>query len=189
MVNKLPNALLEGTKTGVKFGVVGAAAIFLFYALVLIIKYIISAIALTKSQLVIRFTLFDLGSVRDGEKNLYKNKGKFDKWLRKKGRLGEGDVNAVEAAAANLAVYGSEYKSVLIIGKGETTKGLEKAVKDRKIHTAPSLIDNPLARKLLLEVDCVILEVNYGESKFEDIRDQLKLIMLAGKPVAGFIAD
>lgn len=188
-MHKLPNALLEGTKTGVKFGVVGAAAIFLFYALVLIIKYIISAIALTKSQLVNRFTLFDLGSVRDGEKKLYKNKGKFDKWLRKKGRLGEGDVNAVEAAAANLQVYGSEYKSVLIIGKGETTKGLTKAVKDRKIHTAPSLIDNPLARKLLLEVDCVILEVNYGESKFEDIRDQLKLIMLAGKPVAGFIAD
>ncbi len=188
-MHKLPNALLEGTKTGVKFGAIGMFAIFLFYALILIIKYIISAIALTKSQLVNRFTLFDLGSVRDGEQKLYKHKGKFDKWLRKKGRLGEGDVNSVDAAVANLAVYGNEYKSILVIGSGETSKGLEKAIKDRKVHVAPSLIDNPLARKLLLEVDCVVLEVKYGESKFEDIRDQLKLIMLAGKPVAGYIAD
>lgn len=188
-MHKLPNALLEGTKTGIKFGAIGFFAVFLFYALILIIKYIVSAIALTKSQLVNRFTLFDLGSVRDGEEKLYKNKGKFDKWLRSKGRLGEGNVNAVEAAVANLSVYGNEYKSVLVIGKGETAKGLEKTIKDRKIHVAPSLIDNPLARKLLLEVDCVVLEVKYGESKFEDLRDQLKLIMLSGKPVAGYIAD
>ncbi len=188
-MHKLPNALLEGTKTGVKFGAIGMFAVFLFYALILIIKYIISAIALTKSQLVNRFTLFDLGSVRDGEEKLYKKKGKFDKWLRNKGRLGEGNVDAVEAAVANLAVYGNEYKSILVIGKGETSKGLEKKIKDRKVHVAPSLIDNPLARKLLLEVDCVVLEVKYGDTKFEDIRDQLKLIMLAGKPVAGYIAD
>ena len=124
-----------------------------------------------------------------GEAKLYKHHGKFDKWLRKLGRLGEGNVDAVEAASANLAVYGSDIKSILVIGTGDTVKGLKDKIKDRKVHTAPSLIDNPLARKLLLEVDGVVLEVKYGETKFEDIRDELKLIMLADKPVTGYIAD
>ncbi len=188
-MHKLPNAPLEGAKTGIKYGSIGLFAAFLFYALILIIKYIISGVALTKSQLVNRFTLFDLGSVKDGEKKLYKHHGKFDKWLRKLGRLGEGNVDAVEAASANLAVYGSDIKSILVIGTGDTVKGLKDKIKDRKVHTAPSLIDNPLARKLLLEVDGVVLEVKYGETKFEDIRDELKLIMLADKPVTGYIAD
>ena len=188
-MHKLPNPLLEGGKTGIKFGSIGLFAVFLFYALILIVKYIISAIALTKSQLVNRFTLFDLGSVRNGEEKLYKHNGKFDKWLRKKGRLGDGKADAVDAAIANLAVYGSDIKSILVIGTGETVKGLKSKMTDRKVHTADSLVDDPRARKLLLEVDSVVLEVKYGETKFEDVREQLKLIMLAGKPVAGYIAD
>ena len=188
-MHKLPNPLLEGCKTGIKFGSVGLFAIFLFYALILIVKYIISAIALTKSQLVNRFTLFDLGSVRNGETKLYKHHGKFDKWLRKTGRLGEGDADAVDAAIANLAVYGSDIKSLLVIGSGDTAKGLKEKMTGVKVHTAGSLVEDPRARKLLLEVDSVILEVKYGETKFEDIREQLKLIMLSGKPVAGYIAD
>ncbi|MBR1796761.1 MAG: hypothetical protein IJ757_01910 [Clostridiales bacterium] len=188
-MHKLPNVPLETAKTGVKFGSVGLFAAFLFYALILIIKYIVSTIALTKSQLVNRFTLFDLGSVRDGQEELYKHHSRLDKWLRRKGRLGEGNSDAGAAAAANLAVYGSDIKSILVIGKGETVKGLKDKIKDRKVYNADSLIDDPLARKLLLEVDGVVLEVRYGESKFEDIREELKLIMLAGKPVAGYIAD
>ena len=188
-MHKLPNVPLETAKTTIKFGSIGLFAAFLFYALILIVRYIVSSIALTKSQLVNRFTLFDLGSVRDGEEKLYKHNGKFDKWLRKQGRLGDGKVDAASAAAANLAVYGPDMKSILVIGKGETAKSLKDKIKDRKIHNADSLIDNPLARKLLLEVDGVVLEVKYGETKFEDIRDELKLIMLSGKPVTGYIAD
>ncbi len=186
--HELPNAMLEGAKTGIKFGAVAVAAVFLFYALILIVKYIVSAIALTKSQLINRFAIFDLGSVRDGEKKLYKNNGKFDKWLRRKGRLGEGNVDAAKAAAANLAVYGSDMKTLLVIGKSETVDKLKKEAPDRKFHAAKSLIDDPLARKLLLEVDGVVLGVEYGETKFEDIRDQIKLIQLSGKPITGYIA-
>ena len=188
-MHKLPNVPLAAAKEGIKFGSIGLFAAFLFYALILIIKYIVSSIALTKSQLVNRFTLFDLGSTKDGEDKLYKHNGKFDKWLRKRGRMCDANDKAAEAVAANLSVYGSELKSLLVIGTGDTAKSLKDKIKDRKVYNADSLIDDPLARKLLLEVDAVILEVKYGQTKFEDIRDQLKLIMLSGKPVSGYIAD
>jgi len=188
-MNKMPNAPLEGCKTGIKFGGIAFFAAFLFYALILMVRYIITSIALTKSQFVNRFALFDLGSERDGEEKLYKHNGKFDKWLRKKGRLGSGDNDVFEAVAANLAVYGSDIKSILVIGSGKNAKGLKDKIKDRKIINADSLMDNPLARKQLLEVDGIVLEVKYGQTKFEDIKEELKLIMLTDKPVIGYIAD
>lgn len=188
-MHEMPNVTKEAAKSGIKFGSLGVVASFLFYALILVIKYILSSIALTKSQLVNRFTLFDLGSHTDGEKPLYKHSGKFDKWLRKVGRLNDGNIDAAEAAAANLEVYGSDVKSILVLGTGDAVKDLKNKVKDIKIYNAPNLINDPKARKLLPEVDSVILEVRYGETKFEDIKEQIKLIMLAGKPITGYIAD
>ena len=188
-MNELPDPLLEGGKTGIKFGLLGMFASFLFYALILIIKYILSSIALTKAQLVNRFTLFDLGSRKNGEDVLYKHHGRFDKWLRKSVKLGEGNDDVVAAAAANLEVYGSDVRSILVIGTGDEVDALKDKVKDRKIYTAGSLLTDPQARKLLPEVDGVILEVSYGQTKFEDIREQIKLIMLAGKPITGYIAN
>jgi hypothetical protein len=67
--------------------------------------------------------------------------------------------------------------------------GVHFKIKDRKIINADSLMDNPLARKQLLEVDGIVLEVKYGQTKFEDIKEELKLIMLTDKPVIGYIAD
>ena len=66
---------------------------------------------------------------------------------------------------------------------------MKNKIKDRKIINADSLMDNPLARKQLLEVDGIVLEVKYGQTKFEDIKEELKLIMLTDKPVIGYIAD
>ena len=188
-MNELPNAALEGTKTGVKFGAIAAVAAFLFYALVLVVRYIVSAIVLTKSQFINRFALFDLGSTRDGEAVLYKHNGKSDKKIRAKGRIGEDGRDAVKDAISNLAVYGTDIKSVLVIGTGYAVKGLKDQIKDKKVYTADSLTQDANARKLLLDVDSVILEVRYGITKFEDIKEQIELIELAGKPIAGYIAD
>ena len=188
-MHEMPNVPVEAAKSAIKFGALGLVASFLFYALILIIKYILSSIALTKSQLVNRFTLFDLGSNKDGEPVLYKHNGKFDKWLRRVGRMSDGTQNAADAAVSNLAVYGSDIKSILVIGTGDAVKELKDKIKDTKVYVAASLITDPQARKYLPEVDSVILEVKYGQTKFEDIKEQIKLIMLAGKPITGYIAD
>ena len=188
-MNELPSVPLESAKTGIKFGAIAMLAAFLFYALVLVVKYIVTAIVLTKAQFINRFALFDLGSTRDGEAVLYKHNGKWDKWMRMKGRLGDDGNDAVKDVISNLTVYGKEIKSVLVIGTGDAVKGIKDKLKDRKVYTAESITKDAEARKLLLDVDSVILEVRYGISKFEDIKEQIELIELAGKPIAGYIAD
>ena len=148
-MHEMPNVPMEAAKSAIKFGALGLVASFLFYALILIIKYILSSIALTKSQLVNRFTLFDLGSNKDGEPVLYKHNGKFDKWLRRVGRMSDGTQNAADAAVSNLAVYGSDIKSILVIGTGDAVKELKDKIKDTKVYVAASLITEPQARKYL----------------------------------------
>jgi len=188
-MNELPSAPLEGIKTGVKFGAVVLFAVFLFFNLFIIIKYILSNVALTKAQLINRFAIFDLGSVKNGEGKLYKHGAKFDKWLRRIDRLGEGNTDAAAAAVANLEVYGPEVKTILAVGTGDVIKSLKGKVKNRKILYSSSLVDDPQSRIYLSEADGVIIEVKYGESKFDDIREQIKLVQLAGKPITGYVAE
>ncbi|MCQ2516056.1 MAG: hypothetical protein MJ094_04255 [Saccharofermentans sp.] len=187
-LNALPSPAKEGVKALIIYGAIGVFGVFMLCAVVYILKYILSFKVLTKNQLMNRFTLFDLGSKQNGEDILYKYNGKFDKNMRKSVSLGNGGIDAAQMAIANLEVFGDEVKTVLAVGNGDAFK----ALKDKniaKVTVVDNLLENASSRKLLADVDGVILEVNYGKTRFDDIKDQIEFIVLAGKSVIGYIAD
>lgn len=187
-LNYIPSPVKEGVKALIIYGAIGVFAVALLFAVVYILKYILSAKVLTKNQLMNRFQLFDMGSKQHGEDVLYKHNSKLDKNIRRSVSLGNGGVDAADMAMANLEVFGDDVKKVLAVGTGDAFKAL-KEKKSSKVVVVDNLLEDAASRKLLSEVDGVVLEVKYGQTRFDEIKDQIEFVVLAGKSIIGYMAD
>lgn len=187
-LNSWPSPVKEGIKDLIIYGAIGAFGVAFLLLVVFVLKYILSAKILTKNQLMNRFNLFDMGSKQNGVDVFYKHNSKLDKKIRGAVRLGDGKVDAASIALTNMEIFGDDVKKVMAVGDGDAFKALKES-KNSKIVVVDNLLDNLSSRKLLADVDGVILEVKYGQTRFVELKEQIEFVVLAGKSITGYIAD
>ena len=174
--------------SGVKWGVIGAVALFVVYGLLLCLHYLFSERPLTEIRFQQHYRLLPLAAFRSAPRAVYRRRGLFDRWLRRTDRMltEEAESSAVyDLAAGNLRLYGGQIHTVLISGAASTAdkQALADALGERlsgaKFIPVSDLVDIR-ERLKLADADGVIFFESFDTTRFSALSEELRLTERAG---------
>ena len=175
-------------KGGVKWGVIGAVALFVVYGLLLCLRYLFSERPLTEIRFQQHYRLLPLAAFRSAPRAVYRRRGLFDRWLRRTDRmLAEESENSTvyDLAAGNLRLYGGELHTVLISGaasaadKQALAAALDERLSGTKFVPVSNLVDIR-ERLKLADADGVIFYESFDATRFPALNEELRLTERAG---------
>lgn len=175
-------------KDGIKWGVIGAVALFVVYGLLLCLRYLFSERPLTEIRFQQHYRLLPLAAFRSAPNAVYRRRGPFDRWLRRTDRMlmEECESGTVyDLAAGNLRLYGGELRTVLISGaaaaadKQALAAALSERLSSTKFVVVSDLVDIG-ERMKLAEADGVIFYESFHATRFPALNEELRLTECAG---------
>lgn len=179
----------------------GFFAAFIIFWIILIIVYNVAA-PLTKFKFFAIFNFRELGSLRDGIKNLYRHKSKYDRGLRHSmGIEDEKDIDkASNMVLSNLSVYTPDEKKYLIVDLSikakknaddafatKLSETLNSKTSDMKFIPSGDIINNAENRKKLLTNDAVIFCAEYGHIKNDYLNEVYSVVSSSDLDIAGVV--
>lgn len=147
------------TSAIVKFALTGAFLGFVISSCVFVLIYTMSGKLITADRFKTMYAVNDLGSTDD-------------------------------MIAANIRNYASGARKILIAGKADAdalASSLKGKLTDMEFIPAGDIISNADARAKLTDCDGVILAEAIGQSRYEDITEELGIISAIGKDVIGAV--
>jgi hypothetical protein len=142
--------------------------------------------------------MFELGAFANARESIYKKKGSFDKWLRKRMDIGEKPndrAKVCDMIATNLNVYASDKKYIIITGsavideKKKLIEDLRVRNQDITFEPCDSITNNAEDRNKLGNADGIIFFEKYGISRYRDMDREVIIAQGAGIAVVGYVVE